>query len=148
MARTVNVRYRQFLPGGGYDSSGSPRQGKSNTRGVVNVSAYTRGGVDLSKQDLGLGTVDNVKLSIVDPVRSPEPLNQLREVIYSDSAGQFYVVETVKDYYQFYADGTSGGSGGGSTPYVIAGQREIAGATVLTVSWDAFGDSAHDVELT
>ena len=146
MARTVNVRYRQFLPGGGYDSSGSARQGKSNTRGVVNVSAYTRGGVNLSKQDLGLTTVDNVKLSIVDPIRSPDPLNQLREVIYSDSAEQFYVVETIKDYYQFYAVGGSGGDAG-SNPYRIAGKAEVTASTVLTVSWDAFGDSAHDIEL-
>lgn len=142
MSRTVNVRFRSFLPGAGWDSSGNPKQGKTNVRGVVTVTNYVKGGETLSLQDLGLVTLDDIELRLVDPVRNNDSISQLRFVEYSAAAQQFYVFEWRNDHNQFYL------SGGVFTK--IQGFREVptASADDFSVSFDAFGDSALTNELT
>lgn len=148
MTRNVNVRFRSFLPGAGYDSAGQPKQGKTNVRGRVNVTSYARGGEALAPRDIGLAVIDDLRLTLVDPVRSSDVTNQQRDVVYSDAAEQFYVLEHLHDFHQFYLGGSHTGGYGGQNPYRVGGWQEIAGATVLTVSFDAQGDSAHDIELS
>jgi len=120
MATDVKIRFRSFLPGSGYDGSGNARQGKTNVRGRIEVTSYTKGGETLKPQDLGLNTVDDLTLSCEEPFTSPDPASGWRWASWSRAAQQFYVIqETV----------------------------EVAGGTVLNLTFDAFGDSAHDVEM-
>lgn len=120
MSTDVKIRFRSFLPGAGHDSSGNARQGKTNVRGVIEVTNYTRGGETLTPADLGLSTIDDLVLTHREPVSSPDPAAGVRRVVYSYSAQQFYIIrDTVEE----------------------------AATADPVISFDAFGDSSHDVEL-
>jgi hypothetical protein len=125
MAYDVYVRFKSFLPGGGYDSTGRPVQGKTNVRGVINVTSYTRGGETLRAQDVGLETIDSLDLELVEPFTSPNPSQNWRDVGYSSAAAQFYA----------WVEASSGAF------------AELAGASAFEVAFDAFGDAAHAPEL-
>lgn len=142
MARTVNVRFRSFLPGAGYNSSGAAVQRKTNVRGVVTVTNYIKGGENLTLQDLGLTILDDINLTVVDPVRNTDAVNNLRFARYSAAAQQFYVFEYRQDHTQFYLTG--------GVRIDVQGIRELptAASADFTVSFDAFGESAFSDELT
>lgn len=124
MANSVRIRFRSFLPGAGFDSSGNPKQGKQEVRGRIVVTTYARGGEDLTAADLGLTTVDHVALEVVDGIKSPGG-NPATFAKWVESVNQFYVLQTDN-----------------------AGNDIVeAGANNFTLSFSAFGDSAHDVEL-
>ena len=131
MAQNVFVKYRQFLPGAGHNRSGVAKQGKTNLRGRIEVSSYTRGGESLTPADLGLTFIDDLTLTLEEPFMSSDPGENRRQVGYSRSAAQFYCLKTRTgdEAGEDYSD-------------------ELAGGTALNLTFDAFGDSAHDVELT
>ena len=120
MAIDVKIRFRSFLPGSGYDSSGGSRQGKTNVRGRIECTSYTKGGEALTPQDVGLNTIDDLTLTLEEPLTGTDPAQAVRAVSYSRSAQQFYVA---------------------------VDNAELTGATSLNLTFDAFGDSAHDIEL-
>lgn len=125
MAKNVNTRFRSFLPGAGFDSSGSPKQGKTRVVGVINVTSYAgENGEPLVARDLGLTNIDTVNLRVAD-AQAGDSTGVLRLVTYTKSTGHFYL------YTQ-----------------VAAGDRtQVAAAATETVEFDAMGDSASDVEL-
>ena len=125
MAKTVQIRWRSYLPGAGFDASGNPKQGKQEVHGRVTVTSYTKGGESLKPSDLGLTAIDHLNLQLVEPIRNEDPGQNSRRVDYSHSAQQFYVVNV----------GTSGTT------------SEAAGASTPNLTFEAVGDSAHDVEL-
>ena len=125
MTNNVFVKFRSFLPGAGHNRSGVAKQGKTNVRGRLEVT-YSRGGDSLTPSDLGLASIDDLVLTLEEPFTSEDPGQKKRYIGYSYSAQQFYV-----------------------TQETLAGiPAEAGGSTVLNVTFDAFGDSAHDVELT
>jgi hypothetical protein len=124
MARTVNRTFKQFLPGAGSDVSGSPKQGKTRVVGRVNVTSYARGGEALSPNDIGLSTIDHIDLKVVGQVSNADGI-ATREAKYSNSTSQFYLIDVA-----------------------VAGDKtQMAAAATEAVTYDAFGDSANDVEL-
>lgn len=123
----VYVRFRSFLPGGGYDSSGRSVQGKTNVRGRI-TTTYLKGGVNLSAEDLGLTALDDVTLTPEEPCPSADPSKATRRVYYSRAAGQFYITRNT----------------GPETDRV---EVEESSGTTSNISFDAFGDSAHNAEL-
>lgn len=161
MAKTVRVRFRSALPGGGYTGSGRPRQGKTNVRGQIHVTSYTKGGEDLKPADLGLTKIDDLTLQVVEPMKGGnDPTSNMRQVHYSHNARQFYVILYDHDFTQFYtfdnyvrSDRTNVIAGGevvqGNQAVLLklADWKELSGGTALTVSFDAFGDSAQNIEL-
>jgi hypothetical protein len=122
MAYDVYTRFKSFLPGGGYDSSGRPVQGKSNFRGVIKVTSYTRGGETLRPQDLGLEAIDDLTLTLVEPLTGPNPSQQARSVRYATGSQQFYVSRDAENV-------------------------EVTGAAAFDIYFDAFGDAAHNAEM-
>lgn len=120
MSNVVKIRFRSFLPGSGKNASGSDKQGKTNTRGVIEVTNYSRGGESLTPQDVGLTAIDDIVLTHREPASGPDPAEGTRRVIYSHSQQQFYIVK---------------------------GLVEEAATADPVITFDAFGDSAHDVEL-
>lgn len=120
MAIDVKIRFRSFLPGHGYNSGGSAKQGKTNVRGRIEVTSYTKGGEALTPQDLGLNTIDDLTLNLEEPMKGNDPAQTVRAVYYSRSAQQFYAATD---------------------------NAEDAGAAAFNMTFDAFGDSAHDIEL-
>lgn len=152
-SKTIRTRYRSFLPGAGFSGSGAAKQGKTNIRGQIQIVDYVRGGTALTAVELGLDTVDDLTLTLIEPVRGPEPTQSLRNVVYSHTAQEFYVVENLHDFHQFYlaaGAGQSEGFGplGGGNIVKIGELVEIAADSDFTLSFDVFGDSAHNVELT
>lgn len=126
MASDVKIRFRSFLPGAGHDGSGNAKQGKSNVRGEINVTSYARGGETLTPQDVGLTTIDDIVLTPKEAAGGANPAQGARRALYSHAAQQFYVLENVN------ATGV---------------ENEAASAAAINIRFDAFGDSAHDVEL-
>jgi hypothetical protein len=125
MANTVAIRFRSFLPGAGFDASGVAKQGKQEVRGRITVSSYVQGGETLRASDLGLTNIDHLDLQVVDGMKSPGG-NPHRFAVYNETNEQFYLLE-------------SDNAG--------ANIIETVGAAAVVVSFAAFGDSAHDVEL-
>jgi len=132
MAKTISFRYRSFLPGAGFDSTGSPKQGKTRIVGVITVSSYSGGeGEPLSANDLGLNTIDSIHIRVADEntgamsAAAGGGIAPTRKVSYTKSTGHFYL-------YNVDSDGQI---------------SSIASAATETVEFDAFGDSAMDVEL-
>lgn len=125
MAKNVNFRFRSFLPGAGFDSTGAPKQGKTRVVGVINVTSYSgEGGEPCSARDLGLSNIDAINVRVADEHQG-DSTGILRLVSYTKSTGHFYL------YTQ-----------------VAAGDRtQVAAAATETVEFDALGDSAQDVEL-
>lgn len=125
MANDVRIRFRSFLPGGGFDSAGDPKQGKTRVVGTITVTDYGRGGEALSPQDVALSNIDAISLRVPDQTGDPSGTRE-RVVLYSQSADQFYLIQTT----------TAG------VPV------EYAEAATETIEFVAEGDSAGDVELT
>lgn len=132
MAKSVSFRYRSFLPGAGFDSSGSPKQGKTRVVGVITVSSYSGGeGEPLSANDLGLSNIDACNLKVADQNKGAMSaaagggIRGLRGVSYTKSTGHFYL-------YGIDSDGQL---------------SSVASAATETIEFDALGDSAMDVEL-
>lgn len=126
MANNVNIRFRSFLPGGGFDSSGDAKQGKTRVVGAVNVTSYSgEGGEPFSARDVGLSTIDSINLRVADAIQGDSTGTE-RQVLYAKSTGHFYLH-------------TIDGAGA---------KTRVASAATETVEFDAMGDSAHDVELT
>lgn len=124
MSNTVAIRFRGGLPGSGLDSSGLPKQGKQEVRGRITVTNYS-GAEDLKPRDVGLTSIDFISLEITEPFTSTDPGDEMRFVGYSYQAQQFYC----------WTEGANG-------------DRLSLGRTVdPVITFSAFGDSAHDVEL-
>src|SRR3990172_9710330 len=124
MANDVKIRFRSFLPGAGFDSSGNPKQGKTRIVGEVAVTSYTEGGETLAPADVGLSNVDWIELNVRDETGSPSA-QTLRRAVVVQSVNQFYLVR--ED---------------------LAGAIvEYAAAATETLDFCAEGDSAHDIEL-
>lgn len=128
MASDVRIRFRSFLPGAGFDSSGNPKQGKTRVVGVVSVTSYGgSSGEPLAAEDVGLNNIDFIQLRVSDENSgdmSSAGFAPIRKVTYTKSTGHFYL------YNEIEAD--------------IA---EVASGSTETVEFVAEGDSAHDVEL-
>lgn len=125
MATNVKTRFRKFLPGAGFDANGSPVQGKTRVVGRLEVTSYTRGGEPLTPRDIGLTTIDSIDIRVENEVAGPGA-EVTREARYSLTDEVFYLTTTD-------SDGT---------------RLEATGAGTENLQFDAFGDSAHDVELT
>lgn len=125
MAKTETNRFRSYLPGSGFDSSGAPVQAKQIRVGFLDVTSYSRGGESLTAQDVGLVTIDHLDLRLEDPVTGPNPGQKTRMAVYSDAAQEFYVIER-------QADGV---------------WNELADTTSINLTFVAFGDSAEDQPL-
>ena len=125
MANDVRIRFRSFLPGGGFDSAGDPKQGKTRVVGTVTVTSYTKGGEALSPIDVGLSAIDAITLRVGDETGDPSATRK-RDVLYSQTVDRFYLMNVT----------TAG------VPV------EYANADTETIEFVAEGDSAGDVELT
>lgn len=125
MASDVYVRFRRWIPGAGYDSSGNAKQGKTQTWGVIDVTSYAPGAEALAAVDVGLSTIDAIYLRVADETGDPNGSTQ-RRALFDKSSSEFYLVE-----------------------FGEAGQsNEYASGATETVEFVAHGDSAADVELT
>lgn len=125
MAKTVAVRFRGALPGGGFDSSGNAKQGKRRVVGTISVTSYGNGGESLTAADVGLSTIDFITIrheSGSAGSNGSEP----RIVSYNYSTADFYILQQA-------------GAAGGFDP---------ASGTTHALRFEATGDSADDVELT
>ena len=126
MANDVRIRFRSFLPGAGFDGSGNAQQGKTRVVGTVTVTSYSgEEGEPFNPVDVGLVAIDALTLKVRDQMDGSFPGAKQRDVLYSTSTGHFYLLTRV-------ATGVALG--------VVAGSTE-------TLEFDAFGDSAHNVEL-
>lgn len=125
MANTVQVRYRSYLPGAGFDSNGNAKQGKQEVRGVITVTNYIQGGEDLTPADVNLTNIDYIELVLQEPFEGNQSDKTVREIGYSVSAQQFYINTVIQ-----------------------AGDRVELGNTVNpVVMFNAFGDSVEAPEL-
>lgn len=122
MSRSIRVRARQQIPGGGFDANGNSRQGKVEVWGKIIVTDYKRGGENLVPADLGLKSIEWLDIKHDDAVGGSD--NQPRLVQYSTSAQQFYIMEE------------------GANSF-----KEVAATVDPTLSFNAVGDALDDVEL-
>ena len=132
MAKNVQTRFKQFLPGNGIDASGNPKQGKTRKVGVINVTSYSGGeGEPLKAIDLGLTNIDSITLRNQEEasgaVDASGGVGHMRGVIYAKASGHFYL---------FNIAGATG------VPTGVA-----KGTTTNVIEFDVFGDAAEDVEL-
>ena len=123
MANDVKIRFRSFLPGAGFDSSGNPKQGKTRVVGEIDVTSYTPGGENLAPVDVGLSNIDWVELNVRDETGNASA-QSIRSAVVVQSVNQFYLVVIEP-----------------------AGPNEYALAATETLDFVAEGDSAHDIEL-
>lgn len=124
MAKTIKTRVRSALPGAGFDSSGNAKQGKRRVTGSISVTSYTSGGEALTAGDLGLATIDFIKLEHEDQAAGKEG-HGIRTVPYCFSTSDFYIVEDIG----------------------LSGAQPATGQT-HTVYFDAVGDALDGIELT
>lgn len=124
MARTIKTRVRSALPGAGFDSAGNAKQGKRRVTGSISVTSYANGGESLTPADLGLSTIDFIKLEHEDQAAGTEGKG-VRTVPYCFSTSDFYIVQDI---------GLSG--------------AQPATGTTHTVYFDAVGDALDGIELT
>ena len=128
MANVVKIRFKSYLPGGGFDSSGAAKQGKTRVVGEVDVTSYGgQGGERLTAIDLGLTAIDSIHLRVGEEANGDQ--GPVREVVYAKGSGHFYLYLT---------------SGMGAGTLESAG---VAAAQTENLEFDALGDSAADVEL-
>ena len=124
MARTIKTLSKSALPGTGFNTSGTAKQGKRRVVGTIAVTSLASGeGVSLTAADLGLSAIDYIAMKHTDEAAGMEGRGG-RFVRYCNSTSDFYIVQEI---------GTS--------------VQPATGAT-HTVTFEAFGDSADDVELT
>ena len=125
MANKVKILFRGALPGSGFSVAGVSKQGKQEVRGRITVTDYDKEGERLWPSDVGLTTIDYIRLTLIEPLTSSDPSEQWRKVDYSFANQQFYVVEV------------------GQTGVALS----LAADKDPVLSFSAFGDSSHDVEL-
>lgn len=125
MTKSIKPRFKRFLPGSGYDSNGSPVQGKTHVVGLCDVTSYDgAGGESLTPRDIGLTNIDSLTLRPVNEVPGGDGKHK-REAVYASDSETFYLINVD-----------------------AAGSRtHLASASAVEVEYDATGDSAHDVEL-
>lgn len=121
MAKNVEVRSKQALPGAGRDSNGAPVQGKTKVTGVIEVTSYTQGGENLTPSDLKLDAIDFLNLRFVNEMTSNSPGQGVRRAYYSDAAQQFYCSRT----------------------RTAGGESELAAGASFVLRFVAEGDSAE-----
>ena len=92
MSNSVRTRARQHIPGGGFDSSGGPRQGKVEVWGKIVVTNYNRGGENLTPSDLGLKTIEWIDIKFENAIAGSGG-GQEREAFFSAADNQFYLLE-------------------------------------------------------
>jgi hypothetical protein len=92
MARTIRRRFHRPLPGGGADSGGSPKQGKVEVVGEINVTTYA-GVESLTPADIGLVTIDWIDIKHENAAGGKEG-SEPRDVRYCWSSQDFYIRET------------------------------------------------------
>lgn len=119
MAKTVQILGRSYLPGPGFNTSGTPKQGKTQTWGIISISPYTVGGEPVSANDLGLTFIDHVSFTIKQ-LGGVEVGAVEASVIWQSTANEVVVFEAAAD------------------------QADAGDNPVLT--FFAVGDSARDVE--
>ena len=124
MARTIKTRVRSALPGAGFDSSGNPKQGKRQVNGEISVTSYVSGGESLTAADLGLATIDFIKLVHSDGAAGTEGKG-VRSVPYCFATADFYIVQDIG----------------------LSGMQPATGST-HTVYFEAKGDALDGIELT
>ena len=125
MASDIKIRFRSFLPGGGFDSAGAAKQGKTRVVGSIGVTSYTVGGEALAPMDVGLSVIDAITLRVGDETGAPTGKHK-RDVLYSQNVDKFYLTNTT----------------------AVGNVSEYAAAATETIEFVAEGDSAADVELT
>ena len=127
MAHDVKPRFTAHLPGAGFDSSGSPKQGKTRITGLIDVTSYGgAAGEALDAIAIGLSSIDAITLRPVDEVPGTSGGTVKREAVFSVNTSTFYLVDI---------------TGAGSRSFVSSG-------SAVEVEFVAEGDSSHDVELT
>jgi len=119
MSSSFRIRGRQHLPGGGHNSNGSPRQGKVQVWGKINVTNYTHGGESLTPADVGLTTIEWIDIKFDNAVGGNSG-GQQRDAYYSHTDQEFYLLEA---------------------------DVQIAATADPVLSFLACGDTADDVEL-
>lgn len=118
--RTVKILFQHYLPGGGFNSSGTPKQGKTLVWGKIDVTSYTSNGMNLTALDMGLSTVDSVSFSVLD-------INGSDVAQGSIASGQW---RRDNEVVQFYSDAST----------------EVTATQTVEAGFFAVGDSARDVE--
>lgn len=124
MANVVKVRYRGTPLSAGRDQIGVGTR-KQEIRGRIEVTNYDGQGEDLKPHHIGLSYIDFICLKLNEPLTSSDPSEQWRKVDYSHGAQQFYIVEV------------------GQTGVAL----NLTRSKDPTLTFSAFGESAHDVEL-
>ena len=119
MARDVKILHQTYLPGGGFTSSGKPKQGKSMVVGRIDVTSYTTNGETLTANDMGLNTVD-VAVFGVEDVNSQATTSVPGIARWDASAETLVVFDT--------------------------GTTQASSGETVTIGFFAAGDSARDVE--
>ena len=96
MANDVKIRFRSFLPGAGFDSSGNPKQGKTRIVGEVDVTSYAgEEGEPFGATEVGLSTIDALTIRVRDQIDGSFPGAKQRDVLYSQSTSHFYLITRV-----------------------------------------------------
>jgi hypothetical protein len=132
MAIDVKTRFKSFLPGAGFDSSGNPKQGKTRVVGEIDVTSYDGAhGEPLKAVDIGLTTIDSISLRVGDEASADATgSTRTRGVVYSKTTGHFYL----------FADDADGAVAFVRTNYLVTATENL--------EFVAEGDGAGDVELT
>ncbi len=90
MSRTIQTRFKSALPGSGFDSSGSARQGKRRVVGQISVTSYGNVGESLTPADLGLSTIDFISIRHENQAAGKEG-REARVVLYNATTQDFYI---------------------------------------------------------
>ena len=129
MANIVKTRYKSYLPGSGRNAAGEPKQGKVRVVGEIDVTSYdATNGEALTAIQLGLTTIDAINLRVSDEstnIASAIDLTNTKKAVYVKTDSKFVLLDV----------------GNTGTPALYAN------AATETLEFDAFGDSADDVEL-
>jgi hypothetical protein len=64
MAYDAVLLYKQNLPGGGFNTTGVPQQGKVLVVYRLNITLYTTGGESFTARDIGLENVDYIQFDV------------------------------------------------------------------------------------
>jgi hypothetical protein len=127
MATTVQLLGKQNLPGGGFDSSGVPKQNKRFVWGIITATAFTIAGEPLTPDDVGLSTIDAILFDVQSMADTPVvPSNEVNYHANYDRTNQKIIVTHSVV----------------STDAVTAEANEAA-----VIRFVAFGDSAEAGEL-
>lgn len=114
---SVQILGRSYLPGPGFNTSGSPKQGKTQTWG--RFSGTYSAAVTIVPNDFGLTTIDHLTMSVITLDGADVAAGAIAGAQYRPAAGEV----------ELYSDA--------STECV---------AQTYVVTFHAVGDSARDVE--